>query len=444
MKYILRAFAAIFLMVMFANTAWAQDFNVVKQKAITFIHHLRDSNYQAAIAMVDSTAHNYYSAQVFKDDWDELTTTYGEYKSAKPIEYQEAMGFSYIQMLINFDYLQYVLSLTLNPEYKIGYVAFTAAHSAYVPPAMANIEQYSDTTITFKSETYYEFPGILTMPKNTNPMPLVVIVAEAGPTDKDFSMGQNKPYKDLATGLATLGYAVYRYDKRTQRFAFNLMAEKNNYAKFTCREEYLDDLYNALDTLKTLPFIDKNRIFILGHGQGGMLAPLIAKERKDVKGIMMLGANAVTIQDMMAEQYDYLMTVTPDKTEEYLENKRKLQNTMPGKIKWYNLHDSMPYGIQATYFVWLNEYKHVEIAKKLKKPVLVMQFGRDYQVTNRNYELWQKIFKKNKQATFKHYPKLNHLMFEGEVQSTYSEYSMKSNIPEYVIKDIASWLDKQK
>jgi fermentation-respiration switch protein FrsA (DUF1100 family) len=116
---------------------------------------------------------------------------------------------------------------------------------------------------------------------------------------------------------------------------------------------------------------------------------------------------------------------------------------MPGKVKWYNLHDSMPYGVQATYFIWFNEYKHVDIAKKLKKPVLVMQFGRDYQVTYRNYELWQNIFKKNKQATFKYYPKLNHLMFEGEAQSTYSEYSMKSNIPEYLIKDIANWLDKQ-
>lgn len=444
MNIITRAFVAIFLMVMLAGNVLAQDYNTVKQTALTFLHHLRDSNYKAAIAMVDSTAHNYYSADVFKTDWDELTTTYGEYKSAKPIEYQQALGFSYIQLLINFDYLQYVLSLTLNPEYKIGYVAFTAAHSSYVPPAIADLEKYSDTTVTFKSETYYEFPGILTMPKNTNPMPLVVIVGEAGPTDKDFAMGQNKPYKDLATGLATLGYAVYRFDKRTQRFAFNLMAEKNNYVPFTCREEYLIDLYNALEILKTLPFIDKNRIFILGHGQGGMLAPLIATERKDVKGILMLGANAVSIQDMMAEQYDYLMTVTPDKSEEYLENKRKLDNTKPGKIKWYNLHDSMPYGIQASYFVWLNEYKHVDIAKKLKKPVLVMQFGRDYQVTNRNYELWQKILKKNKQAAFKHYPKLNHLMFEGEVQSTYSEYSMKSNIPDYVIKDIASWLDSLK
>jgi hypothetical protein len=52
----------------------------------------------------------------------------------------------------------------------------------------------------------------------------------------------------------------------------------------------------------------------------------------------------------------------------------------------------------------------------------------------------KKALAKNKYATLKQYPKLNHLFYPGETASTYSEYYMKSNIPDYVIKDLTTWI----
>jgi hypothetical protein len=96
--------------------------------------------------------------------------------------------------------------------------------------------------------------------------------------------------------------------------------------------------------------------------------------------------------------------------------------------------------VQATYWIWLNNYKHVDITKKLKKPVLILHGDRDYQVNMENFGIWQKELDKNTFVTLKNYPKLNHLFYTGEVASTYSEYYLKSNIPDYVIKDLTDWL----
>jgi hypothetical protein len=59
-----------------------------------------------------------------------------------------------------------------------------------------------------------------------------------------------------------------------------------------------------------------------------------------------------------------------------------------------------------------------------------------------NYELWKKTLQKNSKAIVKLYPRLNHLFYAGDAQSTYSEYYLKSNIPENVITDIGDWLMK--
>jgi fermentation-respiration switch protein FrsA (DUF1100 family) len=100
----------------------------------------------------------------------------------------------------------------------------------------------------------------------------------------------------------------------------------------------------------------------------------------------------------------------------------------------------MPFEVQATYWVWLNNYPHVKLAKKMDRPLLILQGERDYQVSNENFELWKKSLKNKKNVGFKSYPMLNHLFEEGTGESTYSEYFTKNNIPEYVINDIYNWL----
>jgi dipeptidyl aminopeptidase/acylaminoacyl peptidase len=113
---------------------------------------------------------------------------------------------------------------------------------------------------------------------------------------------------------------------------------------------------------------------------------------------------------------------------------------MDKKLNPLTEHRLMPYGVQATYWIWLNQYNQVEVAQKLKKPMLILHGDRDYQSNMENLALWRKSLKKNTNATILDYEKLNHLFYSGEAQSTYSEYTIISNIPGYVMEDICTWL----
>ncbi|MBC7384031.1 MAG: dienelactone hydrolase family protein [Bacteroidia bacterium] len=417
----------------------AATFTEIDSLGRSVLQSFNNKEFKKLQNMVDPNYQNYYSDITFERDWNELIGTYGKYMNSKPVNFEKAPHYSFIAYKINFEYLPYILNLSFNDKKELIYVSFMQAHKIYFAPDYADVSKFVEEKFSFQNEGY-ELNGLLTMPNSSGKAPLVVILGEAGPTDKDGSYDENRPYKDIAWGIASKGYAVYRYDKRSINNGIMMMSLKAGYNSFTCREDYLDDLYKALDTLESLAGIDKERVYVLGHGQGGMLLPLVAKERKDVKGIIMLGTNAKRIQEMMIDQYAYLSTVTPNKKEEYDEQALKALKSMNKKLNPLTEHKYMPYEVQATYWIWFNKYKHLDIAKKLKKPILILHGNRDYQVNMENLKLWEKTLGENENVSIKSYPKLNHLFYTGDAESTYSEYYLKSNIPGYVLKDINDWL----
>ncbi|MCE2740307.1 MAG: dienelactone hydrolase family protein [Sphingobacteriales bacterium] len=424
------------------NQATAFSYAETEAKGFEIVKMLSTKQFEAISKQVDSAYQSSYPAYVLEKDWAELTGTYGQYKSAKPVNYEVSPYYHFIAFKIQFEYLPYIFNISFNSAGKIIYISFMEAHKIYVAPDYCEVSKFLERKITVVNGMY-ELPGILSAPAAPGKKPLVIILPEAGPTDKDGSYEENKPYKDLAWGLASKGFAVFRYEKRSNNYGIFLLKDKAAYEKFTPREDLLDDLYKIIDSLKTMDDINPEKIFILGHGQGGMLAPLIAKERKEVAGVIMMGANAKRTQEMMIDQYKYLSKVTPEKKAEYEAQTRNAIRSMNKKLNPLTEHHLMPYDVQATYWIWLNQYPHLDISKRLNKPQFVMHGERDYQANMENYELWKKTLEKNKKATIKLYPRLNHLFYAGDTQSTYSEYYLKSNIPENVIIDISNWLSNQ-
>ena len=97
-------------------------------------------------------------------------------------------------------------------------------------------------------------------------------------------------------------------------------------------------------------------------------------------------------------------------------------------------------GTARSYWLFANAYKPVEVAAKLKLPIFVLQGERDYQVTMEDFGLWRSGLLHCKNAYFKSYPKLNHLLQEGSGKATPFEYSHASPVPAYVMDDIASFV----
>ena len=97
--------------------------------------------------------------------------------------------------------------------------------------------------------------------------------------------------------------------------------------------------------------------------------------------------------------------------------------------------------LPQSYRDFQSAYNSVETAKKLKLPILILQGERDYQVTMEDYGNWRMGLIRNKNAQFKSYPKLNHMMQEGSGKSTPLEYNNYAPVAQYVIMDIVNFIN---
>ncbi len=132
--------------------------------------------------------------------------------------------------------------------------------------------------------TAYPLNGLLTLPENMDRrVPAVVFVHGSGSSNMDEKVGKLTPFKDLAEGLAKYGIASIRYDKRSYAHGFKMIRDKSK--PITIKEETIEDAILATELLKKDPRIDAEKVFIIGHSMGGMLAPRIDAEGGDYKGL---------------------------------------------------------------------------------------------------------------------------------------------------------------
>ena len=148
-----------------------------------------------------------------------------------------------------------------------------------------------------------EFPlkGILTLPENLEkPVPAVVFVHGSGSSNMDEKVMKLTPFKDLAKGLAEHGIASVRYDKRS--FAHGRKMLKNG--NLTVKEEVIEDAVLASNLLKNDSRIDSEKVFIIGHSMGAMLAPRIDAEGGNFKGLVLLAGTLDTLEGVLFRQLD--------------------------------------------------------------------------------------------------------------------------------------------
>jgi hypothetical protein len=152
---------------------------------------------------------------------------------------------------------------------RVGFEpAGVAAPKAAEPPAGV-----TERTVTFKQLDGVPYPAVLCLPKNPARVPVVVMLAGSGPNDRDETIGPNTPFRDLAWGLAERGVATLRFDKRT--FAF-----PKSY-KGSLDSESIDDGVDAATFAGTLPDVDPNRVYVLGHSLGGLAAIYVGEPAGD-------------------------------------------------------------------------------------------------------------------------------------------------------------------
>jgi len=267
---------------------------------------------------------------------------------------------------------------------------------------------------------------------------LVIFVHGSGPQDRDETLIENKPFKDIAENLFQNGIASYRFDKRT------LSNPESFNDKSTIDDEVTNDVINVVKYFRNSKEFAASEIIILGHSLGAYMLPRIANKSDQIGKIILLAGNSRPISQLVTEQFDYLLKVNPTPELEKDSKKMKTQISYLSS-KEFNLNspkESLPFNMSAYYWKSMQEYNPLKEIKKIKIPILILQGERDYQVSMTDFELWHSNLKNHDNASFISYPKLNHLFIIGEKPSTPQEYAIKGNVDTSVITDISNFIAK--
>jgi hypothetical protein len=270
--------------------------------------------------------------------------------------------------------------------------------------------------------------------------PLVIFVHGSGVSDRDETIGPNKPFRDLAQGFAQKGIVSLRYDKRgydRRQLTKQMMDSIDIYT------ETIFDAVDAINVAKQFSFIDTNQIYIVGHSQGAMCAPMIAKLSPKIKGIIMLAGPAKNLIDVLPEQARYMALL--DDTITNLEEMQLTQNKwLVDKLKNPEELKKMPKallgGTGYKYWQSVKQFNQAETAKSLSIPIYILNGENDFQVIMSEYELWKTELAGKPNVQFTSYLKLNHLFLETVGERGIKEYDIPGHIPQYVIDDLVKFI----
>jgi dienelactone hydrolase len=285
-------------------------------------------------------------------------------------------------------------------------------------------------------------PGTLTLPKGNGPFPAVILVHGSGPNDRDETLGPNKPFRDIAWGLAERGIATLRYDKRSYVSPQDLVQVGE---ALTVREEVINDARAGLDLLRRHPDIDNEAIYVVGHSLGGNLAPRIAAVDPHPTGVIVLAGSTLPLPEKMLEQQRFIRSLDglspEDQTaiDEVAAEVALIRAAIDGEKTVSGYHLGAPIG----YYQDLEDHDPPRILAELGLPCLVLQGGRDYQVTLEDFAVWEETLAGQEQACLRVFDSLDHLMREGTGPSTPSDYDVAAPVSAALIDCMADWILKR-
>lgn len=249
---------------------------------------------------------------------------------------------------------------------------------------------YRAEDVTFENKDGgFSLAGTLTLPQGKGPFPAAILITGSGPQDRDESIMGHKPFAVLADHLTRNGVAVLRYDDR----GFGKSGGK--FLPATTKD-FASDAWAAFEYLRSRPEIAAARIGLIGHSEGGLVAPMVASEKPGVAFVVLLAGPGVTGEQVMLAQGPAVMRAMgapPAAVEansamqqkifaalredpEPLTASKKLSEILPPGPQ----SDAQIRQLTGPWMQFFRTYDPVPALRKVKCPVLVMNGELDLQV----------------------------------------------------------------
>jgi dienelactone hydrolase len=408
--------------------------------ASTLLDRLDAGEYAQAEAMFDDRMAQAVPVEKLQALWESLPAQVGASKGRGEAQVESQDGMAVVLVPLLYEKMELSARVAIAADGRIaGFLVQPAQSAAAAPsPAVAADAAFGESEVLV-GEGERALPGTLAMPKGDagKPVPAVVLVHGSGPQDRDETIGANKPFLDIARGLAAQGIAVLRYEKRTR-------ARPQDFAggNFSVDDETTNDAVLAVDLLRRTPGIDPERVFVLGHSQGGMLAPRIAAVSSHVAGLVLLAAPSRPLLDIVVEQNRRLAVLDDGKTSDA---ERAAIQALVEQVRVTRDPNTDPstktvLGQPVGYWRSVDRVEPVVEAAQVALPMLVLQGARDIQVVDADWQHWRGAFHDDPKVTFKLYEKLNHLGIAGEGEGNLDEYRKPGHVYAQLIDDTAAWI----
>ncbi len=317
---------------------------------------------------------------------------------------------------------------------------------------------YREEELTYENKVQgVTLAATLTIPPGKGPFPAVVLITGSGPQDRDEALLGHRPFLVLSDYLTRKGIAVLRADDR------GIGKSTGTFAKATTAD-FSTDTEAGVSYLKTRPEVDQHKIGLIGHSEGGVIAPMVAARDPDVAFIVMMAGSGVPGDEIIAEQLrlieeasgksheqaltdaaeerEVLALIKQEKNEAALE--KELREKLAARVPQAQLGGAIK---EATspWFRYFIAYDPAPALTKVKCPVLAINGEKDLQVPpNQNLPAIRKALGAggNKDFEVDQLPGLNHL-FQTAKTGAPSEYSdIEETIAPIALEKMASWILK--
>ena len=329
---------------------------------------------------------------------------------------------------------------------------------------------YKTEDVVFQNKkAKIDLAGTLTLPDSAGMFPAVILVHGSGPHDRDETILGHKPFLVLADYLTKNGIAVLRYDKR------GVGQSKGDFAT-AITDDFADDAAAAVAFLRTRNEIDKKRIGIIGHSEGGIIAPMAAASNRNIAFIVLMAAPGIKGIDIIMAQNEKAMkqqNMEPENIEKLQKINREIFESLADwqgteadrtalRDKLNLLWDKMPLLVKlrmnkdqyirgnfnAMIRPWYRNSLQLNPETYLTKvscPVFAINGEKDTQViASDNLNAIKKALEKGKnyRSETKTYPNLNHLFQHGETGQVDEYGKIEQTISEEVLEDVVNWIKK--